>query len=500
MLPLYFALLTLFSNTPLAPPGPPGAIPRTQQSKNADVVSVKDFGAVGDGNPTTGAGTDDTKAIQAAINSMGGGHDQQLSVYFPDGTYKITSTLTLPEGVELFGNGAWKSKIHYTGAGVAIQWTNGGNYDFPQIVRDIGLYSAGTYCINTGATSGGIVRNVWFGGPGGVAIPGTADLWITDNGFDGTSNGIVFTAASLCNNIEISRNLFTGNAYAITLKNARDVRINGNAFRGDATHNIHILSPSGTNTLIGIVINGNTFYTAAGVGAVGSLMMKLEGSALSDFVISNNTFDGCRAQGIYSASGAPSGFLFNGNVFNNIGLDVISFVGAGTKISIKNNIFNASIGGKAFNYKNAGVAVFSNNEVYSANGNARTNLDSTAVDIQQATTFVARHNTIISSAINYGIVMRSTVVSANAHDNVITGATVSEYLFGNTTWAPMKLGASLNPGGFGSGTNANGIWAGSGVPSNANGANGDLYIRTDTPGTDKQRIYVKAAGVWTGIL
>ena len=47
------------------------------------LVSVTDFGAVGDGV------TDDTAAIQAAIDSLAG------SIYFPDGTYITTSTLIL---------------------------------------------------------------------------------------------------------------------------------------------------------------------------------------------------------------------------------------------------------------------------------------------------------------------------------------------------------------------------------------------------------------------
>jgi hypothetical protein len=56
-----------------------GAVARTVQDKQRDVVSVKDFGAVGDG------ATDDTAAIQAA-------HAASRNVYYPAGTYKIHLT------------------------------------------------------------------------------------------------------------------------------------------------------------------------------------------------------------------------------------------------------------------------------------------------------------------------------------------------------------------------------------------------------------------------
>ena len=57
-----------------------GAVQRTVESKLQDVVSVKDFGAVGDGV------TDDTAAIQAALNTL-------KPIFIPTGTYKVTSPL-----------------------------------------------------------------------------------------------------------------------------------------------------------------------------------------------------------------------------------------------------------------------------------------------------------------------------------------------------------------------------------------------------------------------
>ena len=68
-----------------------GAVTRTVQSKLRDVVSVTDFGAVGDDS------TDDT---QAFVNALATGKN----VYVPYGTYKITSSLNLKEG-GLIGDG-----------------------------------------------------------------------------------------------------------------------------------------------------------------------------------------------------------------------------------------------------------------------------------------------------------------------------------------------------------------------------------------------------------
>ena len=74
-----------------------GAIPRSVQSKERDIVSVKDFGAVGDGV------TDDTNAIQNAITAVNanGGGILQLGA----GTFLITSTLNMASNVQLVGSG-----------------------------------------------------------------------------------------------------------------------------------------------------------------------------------------------------------------------------------------------------------------------------------------------------------------------------------------------------------------------------------------------------------
>jgi hypothetical protein len=44
------------------------------------------------------------------------------------------------------------------------------------------------------------------------------------------------------------------------------------------------------------------------------------------------------------------------------------------------------------------------------------------------------------------------------------------------------------------------LFGGIGVPVNTLGANGDYYFRQDTPATANQRMYVKSAGAWIGIV
>ena len=76
-----------------------GAVARTAQAKMRDIVSVKDFGAVGDGV------TDDTVAIQAAINSAVS--TGNANIFVPAGTYVISSTINISNmrGVTFHGIG-----------------------------------------------------------------------------------------------------------------------------------------------------------------------------------------------------------------------------------------------------------------------------------------------------------------------------------------------------------------------------------------------------------
>jgi hypothetical protein len=84
----------------------PGAVAQTVQTRLEQYVSVKDFGAVGDGV------ADDTAAIQAAVDavfSAGGG-----TIYIPTGTYLVSSIVKSWTGavtVRIQGSGKRAAKI-----------------------------------------------------------------------------------------------------------------------------------------------------------------------------------------------------------------------------------------------------------------------------------------------------------------------------------------------------------------------------------------------------
>lgn len=82
-----------------------GAVARTAQAKSRDFVSVKDFGAVGNGV------ANDTTAIQAAITASN-------SVYFPAGSYLITAAITGGnKSLSLIGDGIGVTNLVWSETG-----------------------------------------------------------------------------------------------------------------------------------------------------------------------------------------------------------------------------------------------------------------------------------------------------------------------------------------------------------------------------------------------
>ena len=119
-----------------------GATARTVDSKLKDFVSVKDFGAVGDGV------ADDTAAIQAAITAADG-----RTVLLPAGTYKITSTLTFTptaatfeKPIRLVGEGMLSSVIDTrvaSGPAISIAATAAYKFSTGGLLKDFSIITNG---------------------------------------------------------------------------------------------------------------------------------------------------------------------------------------------------------------------------------------------------------------------------------------------------------------------------------------------------------------------
>lgn len=89
-------------------------ITRTLQSKLDDFASVRDFGAVGDGE------TDDSEAINRALYQLfcrEVNTEIRRSLFFPAGTYKISETILIPPYAKLYGEGPDSSIIQLSVSG-----------------------------------------------------------------------------------------------------------------------------------------------------------------------------------------------------------------------------------------------------------------------------------------------------------------------------------------------------------------------------------------------
>jgi hypothetical protein len=115
-------------------PSGSGAVPRSTASKLKDVVSVKDFGAVGN------ASNNDTAALQAAFTYASA---SGYPIYIPAGTYLITAPLrvgTAGPAVKIYGDGSLHSTIVQQTVGA-----NGIEHDYNPITVAV----VGTTCTVT---------------------------------------------------------------------------------------------------------------------------------------------------------------------------------------------------------------------------------------------------------------------------------------------------------------------------------------------------------------
>lgn len=175
--------------------------------------NVRDYGAVGDGK------TDDTKAIKQAMNDgrrcgekCNGSTTKNAIVYFPPGTYRVSSTIPLPFGTQVIGDaGNWPTIVaapDFVGLGVLStdEYTGGGKgpdggdqqwfvntANFYRQIRNLRIDITATRpaqqvaCLHYQVAQATSIQNVEL-----IAAPGSGQGIFAENGSGGVISDIVF--------------------------------------------------------------------------------------------------------------------------------------------------------------------------------------------------------------------------------------------------------------------------------------------------------------------
>lgn len=295
------------------------AVARTVNTKFQEILSVKDFGAVGDGT------TDDTNAVTNAINAANG-----KSLYFPSGNYKITSTITMANlsNMTLFGE-PFASKISVSSS-INLFIINS---TCSNIVFD-GIEFAGASISNDGKTA----IHTWAA----KTILQNCYIHNWTNGFKNSNEN--------ANDCKVINNYFTdigssgagsGNGYAVYNIGLRFI-VTGNTFNNVARHDVYLSgsSPQGSqycvvsnNTSIDCGIEAIALYNTPSYDAVrycvvanntiknnkGSRAIGLDVNTC-DNIVANNTIINAAQYGIYLEGGIVNNSYPNRNTIsgNNI--------------------------------------------------------------------------------------------------------------------------------------------------------------------------------------
>lgn len=95
-------------------------------------INVKQLGAYGNNT------NDDTSILNFALSKF-----KWKKVYIPSGTYKITATVNVTEGKELYGDGMFISILSYDGSSNAVEIIN--NYFGTLSIHDLSIHKNGGY-------------------------------------------------------------------------------------------------------------------------------------------------------------------------------------------------------------------------------------------------------------------------------------------------------------------------------------------------------------------
>ena len=267
--------------------------------KLAQTVSVKDFGAVGDGV------VDDTAAIQAALDVVGA---SATNLYFPSGVYKTTAVLSLTNGNNYWLSGD-NSKIITTDSNLFY------NYGASMYLRGM---------IFEGPTNG--INYLNATAQCDIVFEADGCQWL-DFGSLAIRSATAQTYANTFTRFTLSNCLFDGNRNDIWLSryDLFDVIVEGNRFLNGGPESCNFQG-STTNQGTRYIFNGNIFYNYLndlGPSDADGHFIRCYGERA---IISNNIFDTINVA-VGTAGGdtealrpACDKVVISGNLFRNAGM------------------------------------------------------------------------------------------------------------------------------------------------------------------------------------
>jgi hypothetical protein len=298
-------------------PAGTGAVTTNVQAKLRQTVSVKDFGAVGDG------ATNDSAAFLAAITASN-------YVEVPPGNYLITSTITIPASNKtIIGTGGVIIRGTALAAGPVITATSKNNLNYRDLVFNVQTGTPHTQ-------DGNFVTH--FSCNYITCSNNTFDASIPSAATQKESLFSAFTTFD-CNYVTIQGNQFRflfGNCCG---SNSTDNGVNGHDFTivGNVFHNCVDTTVGNWTGANAVTISGNTFVRDDYTTAYNGVFIDLAGA--SNITIDGNSFNGnvIGVRCLTNLSYTNKRIVVSDNVFENQTNGVSGEIAQAIKISHNDN-------------------------------------------------------------------------------------------------------------------------------------------------------------------